>query len=244
LAKWWLRLLPGSAGAAAHPLIRTGHAVRALEREETAPRLDELAQALAYWAAIWQPVPGGRSPDGDLDIGTALERVPHMPQSGEPMGSRVPGLATLSGWPEALAAARTPEHTGDIPAAIDSLVDAAVASYRWNVRGQPVMLVHAATAPAAVGAVLQTLPEELWRISYDTAWWLTAAVTALFAPDAPDRSPADAAHAARTTEEAVERAVGDGDAHVIKFTDVAVQAHERGCDAALAAAGLAELLID
>jgi hypothetical protein len=241
LATWWPRLLPGSVAAATHPLIRAGHAVRALEREETAPRLDELGQALAYWAAVWQPLPGATSPHGDLAAGTALERLPHLPDSGEPMGSRVAGLVAVPGWQEALQAAHAPEQTSEVPAAIDSLVDAAVASYRWNVRGQPTMLVHAATAPAAVGAVLPSLPEDLWPASYDTAWCLTAAVTALFAPLAADRSPVDAV---RTPEEAVTRAVGNGDAHVIKFTDVAAQAHERGCEPALEAARLAESLID
>jgi hypothetical protein len=225
LATWWPRLLPGSVGAAAHPLIRTGHAVRALERDETAPRLDELAQALGYWAAVFLPVPGGRSPHGDLAVTTALERIPHLPDSGEPMGRRVPGLAGLAGWPEAL----------------EALVDAAVSSYRWNVHGQPVMLVHAATAPAAVGATLSALPQELWLTSYDTAWCLTAAVTSLFAPEVPELAPADAAPA---VAEAIVRAVATGDAHVIKFTDVAAQAHARGCEPALEAAALAEALID
>jgi hypothetical protein len=157
------------------------------------------------------------------------------------MGSLVAGFATLAGWPEALGAARAPEHAGDVPAAIDSLVDAAVASYRRNAHGNPIMLVHATTAPAAVRATLPALPEELWGVSYDTAWWLTAAVTSLFAPSAPDLSPADAAE---TPEEALLRGLSNGDEHVIKFTDVAVLAHGRGCEEALDAAAVAEALID
>lgn len=43
-------LAQGSAGAAFHGLIRTGHAVRAGHREE-------LASALAYWAARYHPLP-------------------------------------------------------------------------------------------------------------------------------------------------------------------------------------------
>jgi len=51
LSRWWPRLLPGAVTAAAHPLIRTGHVVRALRERETDVRVRELAQALGYWAA-------------------------------------------------------------------------------------------------------------------------------------------------------------------------------------------------
>lgn len=54
-AQWWPRLLPSAVTSAAHPLIRTGHVVRALREQESQPRLKELAQALGYWAARWQP---------------------------------------------------------------------------------------------------------------------------------------------------------------------------------------------
>ena len=59
LGTWWPRLLPGIAAGATHGVIRVGHAVRALERDDENPqRLAELGQALGYWAARWQPVPG------------------------------------------------------------------------------------------------------------------------------------------------------------------------------------------
>ena len=55
------RLVPtlaeGLSGAAMHGLIRTAHAVRALERWETPERLEELSRALAYWAARYQALP-------------------------------------------------------------------------------------------------------------------------------------------------------------------------------------------
>jgi len=57
LTTWWPRLLPGSIAASTHGLIRTGHAVRALLEQETEPRVDELGNALGYWAARWQPLP-------------------------------------------------------------------------------------------------------------------------------------------------------------------------------------------
>ncbi|NYV78195.1 questin oxidase family protein, partial [Streptomyces sp. UH6] len=51
LVRWWPRLLPGIVAGATHPVIRVGHAVRALlEYGENAARVTELAHGLAYWA--------------------------------------------------------------------------------------------------------------------------------------------------------------------------------------------------
>jgi len=63
LVRWWPRLLPGIAAGATHRVIRVGHAVRALLDNETARRVAELGQGLAYWAARWQPLaPPGAGP--------------------------------------------------------------------------------------------------------------------------------------------------------------------------------------
>jgi hypothetical protein len=53
------------------------------------------------------------------------------------------------------------------------------------------MMVHAATAPAAVLRTLPALPPELAGPSLDAAWAATAAVTAAYSPSTPDpgRSP-------------------------------------------------------
>lgn len=75
LARWWPRLLPGAVASAGHGLIRTGHAVRALREQVTGPRLDELGQALGYWAARWQPLPAHRGPQGILHVRAALRDV-------------------------------------------------------------------------------------------------------------------------------------------------------------------------
>jgi len=61
LDRWMARLSPGFCAAATHGVIRVGHAVRSLAASETPPRLRELADALASWAATYQELPtGGR----------------------------------------------------------------------------------------------------------------------------------------------------------------------------------------
>ena len=57
LGEWAERLAPGLVAAAAHGLIRTGHAARSLGHRETEARRRELAQGLAYWAARYQLLP-------------------------------------------------------------------------------------------------------------------------------------------------------------------------------------------
>ncbi len=46
-----------------------------------------------------------------------------------------------------------------------------------------------------------------------------------------------------TPDEVFNRAIENGDEHVIKFTDVAILAHNSGCVAALSAASHAVLLV-
>src|SRR5215472_17026310 len=57
LDHWMEQLAPGFCAAATHGVIRVGHAARALADNETPPRLRELADALASWAATYQELP-------------------------------------------------------------------------------------------------------------------------------------------------------------------------------------------
>lgn len=72
-------LLPGLFAAAGHGLLRVAHAVRALEREDTAGRRRELAHGLAYWAARFQSLPGlpgSRSLAHPIELEAALAEWP------------------------------------------------------------------------------------------------------------------------------------------------------------------------
>jgi hypothetical protein len=103
------------------------------------------------------------------------------------------------------------------------------------------MLVHAATAPAAAAAALQSLPVDLWRLTWQATWSATAAITACYAVTGTE--PGEL-HPFLMPEDILSRAVENGDEHVIKFTDVALLAHQRGCVAALSAASHATSLVD
>jgi hypothetical protein len=251
LGTWWPRLLPGVAAAATHGVIRTGHAVRALLADgDDATHVTELAHGLAYWAARWQPVPGTQSgtpaesepgPTGTTGMQSlaALGTVPRIADQTGGIRDRLAQLDGLAGWPGALPAPGLPVVGQEIQAWLAGLADAAALRYLEYAHGNPVMLVHTATAPTAILRTLPALSEDLWAPSAAAAWAAAAALTAIYAPGAP--APREELPAAPAGPEAVAetfaRAVDHGDEHVIKFADTAVDVHARtGSPAVLAAA--------
>ncbi|WP_327114822.1 questin oxidase family protein [Streptomyces sp. NBC_01341] len=225
LAQWWPRLLPGMYGGSTHPVIRVGHAVRTLlAGDTTSPRLTELAHGLGYWAARHHTVTGLTPLPGGGSAAEALDAV-------KPLAVREGGfparLDRVRGLPVWAATVPDPEEARR---RLTELVRAATHRYATHGHGNETMLVHAATAPNAVLRTLPALPRDLWGQSLRAAWTASAAVTAMYAPDAPVPL---AATCAVTAEEVAERALAHGDEHVIKLTDTAL---DFGDGTALAAA--------
>ncbi|MFE0642734.1 questin oxidase family protein [Streptomyces sp. NPDC058877] len=218
LAEWWPRLLPGIAGGATHPVIRTGHAVRTLltSAGETAPRRAELAHALGYWAARHQPLVPLVPLDGAPSARGALDAVPPVPEQKGGIRERLARLTALPRW----GGTTDPDAA---EALLTELVAAATHRYASHGHGEPVMLVHAATAPNAVLRTLPALPRALWAPSVRAAWTAAAAVTAAYAP----REAAPYRETTLTAEEVFERAAVHGDDHTIKFTDAALDVGDR-----------------
>jgi Questin oxidase-like len=247
LATWWPRLLPGIAAGATHGVIRTGHAVRVLVSEgENGPRRAELGQALGYWAARWQPVPGVTAPAGPQAAIEALDRVPPVPDQSGGIVHRLEQLGDVPAWPVSLAALRPARTPDEVPERLAEVADAAAIRFLSHGHGNGTMQVHSVTAPTAVLRTLPALPKELWTDSLHAAWAASAAVTAAYEP----AGPAPAAEIERllgevtTPEDALARAAAHGDEHVIKLADAAVDVHTRtGAPAALAAAIRATELI-
>ncbi|MFE3648532.1 questin oxidase family protein [Streptomyces sp. NPDC059101] len=228
LAEWWPRLLPGIAGAATHPVIRVGHAVRTLlEQGEEEPRIAELAHAIGYWAARHTTLPVSVRPSGATAPGDALAALPHV---ADQRASVVDGLAQLpgtAGWLTAAESLHAPQSPDDARDQLAALVRAATHRYLDYGHGNAVMLVHAATAPNAVLRTLPALPRELWAASLGAAWTASAALTSVYSPDEP--LPALKA-GSLTPEEVFERAAAHGDAHAIKLTDTALDVASRTAD--------------
>jgi hypothetical protein len=244
LETWWPRLLPGIAAGATHGVIRTGHAVHALLDHEDGPRLAELGQALGYWAARWQQVPGFVAPSGTADPAAALAAVPPIPRQVVGINNRLGQLAELTGWTATLSALRPATDAGQARDLLADLATAATLYYLPNAHGSAVMLVHAATAPMAVLRTLPALPRNQWAASLYAAWAASAAVTAAYLPAAP--APRHSLPTAPdSADEVFARAVRHRDEHVIKLADTCLDVYDRtGHPDALAAVVRATELID
>ncbi len=242
LALWWPRLLPGAVASASHGLIRTGHVVRALAEGVTPQRLDELGQALGYWAARWQPLPPAARPVGTADAAAALAATAPLGASGG-FRTRLGQLEDAPDWSAAVARLRAPGRPADVPAALDTLVDAAVTGYGQWAHGSPIMMVHAATAPRAAALVLPSLPEHLWVPTFERAWAVCAAITSIYRPSAPPPPASATERVAPTADDVTDLAVASRDEHAIKFVEVAQESHRRGNSAALTSGARAVVLI-
>src|SRR6185503_1677571 len=94
-------------------------------------------------------------------------------------------LETMPEWSPSVASLRAPVNPARAKARLTDLVDAATLRYLHYGHGQPVLLVHAATAPNAVLHTLPALPETLWAKSLQASWAAAAAITSWYTPDAP-----------------------------------------------------------
>jgi hypothetical protein len=224
LAEWVQRLIPGVMAAGTHGLIRTAHAVRALDDAETPLRLEELAAALAYWAAYYQALPSVPRLVGSLPIDQALDHVPRLGRDYDPRVTPrdfVRLLDTHPGFPAAVDALAAPEA---LTTALGALTEAGARLYLVHASRYPLIFIHAVTGPATLRSLLPHVPPALWRTMFAYVWQATAAWAAAFGGDATIAPWPDAPVPA-SQGEIVARALDTGDHHAIKFVAACLQEH-------------------
>ncbi len=234
LALWVPRLLPGSIAAAMHGVIRTAHAVRMVSSADTPPRRRELAEALAYWAARYEELPGPPVPIGRLTVAEALAEVPYLPEevpAGHLIGDRVRHVAEVADEFEQAVASLAPQP--DLVAALVELARGGARAYLANADlGDPVALVHAVTGPMAAELLLPVLGSDDRPAAVDYAWQAVAAIHVAYAPRRGSPPVGDVP----PLEDVVAAAVESGDEHAIKLVEAARRAHRRTADPTLLAA--------
>ncbi|MFN0145145.1 MAG: hypothetical protein ACKVT1_01430 [Dehalococcoidia bacterium] len=220
LAAWTARLAPGLMAGATHGLIRTAHAARNLAAGETAPRLQELARGLAYWAARYQALPGAPG-GGGLGVAQALSRVPILPYDGHRRGLIFDEVRALDGWSPFGPAAGLLDTGGDVSRTLSELTAAMAGLYLANNSHAPIAFIHGVTAPSALRMLAPSLPPETVRAALGYAWQACAALYATYGRE----SAGEVVVAVTPADDLVDRAVDCGDEHAIKFTEACLREH-------------------
>lgn len=234
-------LLPGLFAAAGHGLLRVAHAVRALEREDSALRRRELAHGLGYWSARFQRLPGepGVKAEGDLNLEKRLDDWPLLGDAQARLGYFNLIVRALDNWaPYINAVEATPAPAPDeVEAFLDVLCRKAAGIYVAHPKAR-VAYVHVLTVPSGLRFLLPHLkPEDQSR----------AALFTLQAVGALHSMFGDLASVPEEDSEVL-RAAGDWDEvryhaacsiqdHAIKMTEACWREHRRSNDPIFERAG-------
>lgn len=169
--------LVASAGAqAGHGLLRTAHAVRALERADTDVRRRELTAAIQYWgtgSALKSPT----ALSGTRALADVLADLPRLGPDRRPEGLLVAGLEQAMEEPGVMDLVSSIEPAADIAAAFDQLALAACAGLMNNTGLGQFTLLHGVTVSVMAQQLLGYLdPPNQRRLEAAVTGFVVAAV--------------------------------------------------------------------
>jgi hypothetical protein len=227
LDAWSARLAPGFSAAATHGAIRVGHAARGLARGATERREMELADALASWAASYAELP---QPEARLRRGltpsAAIRQVPIVPRERRRPGNITAALGRLAEFPE-FAPTIDLIDIGENPAELlGALTEAFARVFLANADSTFtfIVFVHGVTAIHALGNIVQHVEEPTARLLARYAWQAGCGLLACFGGGT---ALAEAVEPVRYDwDELIDRAVVNGDEHMIKFTEACLFRHQ------------------
>jgi questin oxidase-like protein len=224
LDRWTGRLMPGFCAAATHGAIRVGHAVRSLAATETSWRRRELGDALASWAATYRELPSSdRITDRPMAPREAILNVPVIaPDQRRPLGNITASLAMLDDLPKFPPIIGLIDVSGDIETLLAELTETFARIYLANAHDVPttIVFIHGVTSLAAFGGVIPNVGETTARSALRYAWQSGCALYACFGARAMGE---DIEPCAENAETLIDRAVANGDEHVIKFTEACLR---------------------
>jgi Questin oxidase-like len=225
LDRWVCRLAPGFCAAATHGPIRVGHAARALAERETAARLRELADALAGWSATYRELPAANGAAGNLPPRRALAEVPILPPERRRAGNIVAALGALDDFPAFAPAIGLIDTSGEIEPLLAEMTDTFARVFLAHANGIPtaIAFIHGVTSLAAFGNLVPHLDEATARRAVRYAWQAACGLYACYAGVAASGGSAEPDTS--DTEGLADRAIANGDEHVIKFTEACLGRH-------------------
>ena len=220
---WVPRLAPAVMAAATHGLIRTGHAVRSLAREDTQQRRDELAQGLGFWAARYYALPGTPSPtNAGHAPAAALNHIERLhDESFDGTGAITEQIRGLEEHPEFAHTIDLADAGGDLSKFISNLTETFAGLYLASPKNL-IAFVHTVTGPSALRMLAPYLAETDARLAARYAWQTCAAVYAWYS-SVPPQDTSQFESLSEDRDELVDRAVAAGGAHSIKFTEACLR---------------------
>jgi hypothetical protein len=224
LELWVPRLAPGTLGGI-HGAIRTAHAVRSLGETETDPRIRELAEGLAYWAASYGVVTQDDGGQGSLSPSQAIGQLDQL------------DLADRTGWlaftdpigklddvPSFSGAAGLIDCEHDPSAAVSDLARIfASILISNNSTVNPRALCHGLTTGTVYRLMSPHLSVEAARCILRYGWQTAAAFycAIVLEPPATSVEPPGV-----TVDEIIDDALACPDEHGIKVTDACLREYE------------------
>jgi hypothetical protein len=224
LDRWTARLAPGFCAAATHGVIRVGHAVRSLAVTETSWRRRELGDALASWAATYRELPSSdREADRPKAPREAIAKVPVIaPHQRRSLGNITASLAMLDDFPEFAPVIGLTDVSGDIETLLSELTEIFARIYLANAHDglTTIVFIHGVTSLTAFGGIIPYVSETTARSALRFAWQSGCALYACFGTRAMAE---DIEPCAQNAETLTDRALINGDEHVIKFTEACLR---------------------
>lgn len=181
LAKWIPTLVPGVMASATHGLIRTAYAIEYLLFEETKEREHELAIALAYWTARYQPLPetaGEAETDNPVKLLEKIKRLPNEKRVGGLIFLRVIPLNDFTPFHKTKSLLKT----GNAEQVLNDLSKISAKLYIQNSGKPAITFIHCLTATHAVRVLLRILPEA-GELAVSHLW---SAIAALYCADSEE----------------------------------------------------------
>ena len=187
-------LLPGLFAGAGHGLLRTAHAVRSLEREDSPLRRRELARGLAYWSARFQPLPGrpGHGASSVRELETDFSSWPFVGEPESRTGMFFESVRRLDRFPAFAAAIEryARPQSGELSAFLSRLCRVAAAAYLAHPAAR-IAYVHVFTIPSAMRLIAPLLDEETACLGASYAFQAMAAMHSMFGESIEIPEPED-----------------------------------------------------
>jgi hypothetical protein len=227
LDRWVARMAPGFCAAATHGVIRVGHAVRSLADAEAPGRVRELADALASWAAAYQELPANRNvANGTMTPREAIARIPIIPPANRrDLGNITASLAMLDDFPEFGPVIGLIDVDGDIGSLLSGLTEVFARVHVANAHNllTTIVFIHGVTSLAALGSIIPEVSDRTARAGLRYAWQSGCGLYACFGGNTAVAQDIETRE--HDEDDLVDRALANGDEHVIKFTEACLRRH-------------------